>query len=957
MSSDSLISPVCDNHSAGIGNGEQRQMVAAAKGDGDSMDESDIEKEPEAGSDEAFADRIRDGETVEVDSQVVPAATEVPEPPQGKPRIRGIAQPVPMTRAQREQHWLEAHANYHPSCEFCVRTRGLADRHTASGKDKEEYLEGSDEVPTVSADFCFLSQTGQQKSFPVLVCKEHRKKVTMSTVCEGKSTVAEEYSNDVVRRVVEFLDFLGYPRVAFKTDGERAMTALQERVKSMRQQETFLTNSKNRDSQSNGMIERAIQQVEEIVRTIKLHMEQRMGCKTPDHHPILSWMVEYASEMMNRCKVGRDGKTAYERLRGIHKTKAVAEFGETVLWLPDHWEDGRMRKLEPTFNIGVWLGLDPRNDEVIIGTPTGTVRARTVKRQPEGPRFEAERILATSTTPMHPRAPQTRPKRREEEELEALPEDPELEEVVKRDELEELAPTRRLILKQSDFGKFGYSDRCQGCRALRLKLRGQPHSEECRKRMEDAIGGEDEGQARLDRASHRMTDALVRASERIEIMDARNSKRAGARAEAEAEAAPVAAQAAGPVLEPPVAGHSVANDGPEVETAQSKKRRSKMTPRIISGSVEGSVPGTDEATGGASSSRQDAPMGGPTSRNPVEEQMEDVAKQGTKRSSEGDDSERPVFDESIDFVKAKPIKRSSKARSTWDGDVNAVSKAMLEDSRHQHMETVRAKLGCQADLAEIYSPPRVVVQAEKMKMAPGFSLDFTVPGPGGYIWDFDLMECRQRAKKLLRTTKPYFLVGSPECTPFSTLQNLNMITPEGKAKVMEARRRGEVHLKFCCELYAEQMSGGRYFLHEHPLTAASWQVECIKNLMGSPMVLSVKAHMCAFGMTSRDKEGEGFAKKPTRFLTNSVELAKTLDKQCPGNHRHVQLMEGRAKAAAIYPQGLCKAVCRGALNQSRIDANDILCVRCKHDGGDDSVNAVEYEEEHWQQYWDDLTGK
>ena len=34
-----------------------------------------------------------------------------------------------------------------------------------------------------------------------------------------------------------------------------------------------------------------------------------------------------------------------------------------------------------------------------------------------------------------------------------------------------------------------------------------------------------------------------------------------------------------------------------------------------------------------------------------------------------------------------------------------------------------------------------------------------------------------------------------------------------------------------------------------------------------------------------------------------------------------------------------------------------VCVHCKHDGGYFSVNAVGYEEEHRQQYWDDPTGK
>ena len=72
-------------------------------------------------------------------------------------------------------------------------------------------------------------------------------------------------------------------------------------------------------------------------------------------------------------------------------------------------------------------------------------------------------------------------------------------------------------------------------------------------------------------------------------------------------------------------------------------------------------------------------------------------------------------------------------------------------------------------------------------MRGGFSLDVTVPDKHGYIWDFDKPECRARAIKLIRKQRPYMIIGSRECTPFSTLQNLNMRTPEGCASVLEAR--------------------------------------------------------------------------------------------------------------------------------------------------------------------------
>ena len=88
--------------------------------------------------------------------------------------------------------------------------------------------------------------------------------------------------------------------------------------------------------------------------------------------------------------------------------------------------------------------------------------------------------------------------------------------------------------------------------------------------------------------------------------------------------------------------------------------------------------------------------------------------------------------------------------------------------------------------------------------------------------------------------------------------------------------------------------------------------------------MRVEAHMCRFGMTSRDQEGEGLVKKPTYFATNCPGVADELDKKCFNTtkeeaHRHVQLLSGRARAAQVYPQQLCRAICRGFLNQTKKD--------------------------------------
>ena len=154
----------------------------------------------------------------------------------------------------------------------------------------------------------------------------------------------------------------------------------------------------------------------------------------------------------------------------------------------------------------------------------------------------------------------------------------------------------------------------------------------------------------------------------------------------------------------------------------------------------------------------------------------------------------------------------------------------------------------------------------------------------------------------------------PECTQFSSLQ----MRSEGK-QTEEGRRRRErlykeavAHIQFMVEIYRYQMEMGRHFIHEHPLTATSWQLREIRELMADPRVHRVGTDQCMMGLkTWKRGGGEAPAMKPTRFLTTSKKVATELAVQCDGNHEHQQLTDNRAKQAAIYPEKLCRAICMG----------------------------------------------
>ena len=68
---------------------------------------------------------------------------------------------------------------------------------------------------------------------------------------------------------------------------------------------------------------------------------------------------------------------------------------------------------------------------------------------------------------------------------------------------------RRMMLMKKDFVKFGFTDRCAGCEAMRLNKGVQrQHSQQCRKRMQEEMLQTDEGRARLTKDDKRVMEAL-----------------------------------------------------------------------------------------------------------------------------------------------------------------------------------------------------------------------------------------------------------------------------------------------------------------------------------------------------------------------------------------------------------------------------------------------------------------
>ena len=76
---------------------------------------------------------------------------------------------------------------------------------------------------------------------------------------------------------------------------------------------------------------------------------------------------------------------------------------------------------------------------------------------------------------------------------------------------------------------------------------------------------------------------------------------------------------------------------------------------------------------------------------------------------------------------------------------------------------------------------------------------------------------------------------------------------------------------------------GVIFLHEHPAYATSWQEQAMQSLVADSGVVTSVIDQCLYGC-----EGEQGSpvKKPTKFVTNSEEMAKQLCQRFLGNSEH-----------------------------------------------------------------------
>ena len=263
-----------------------------------------------------------------------------------------------------------------------------------------------------------------------------------------------------------------------------------KQVKRGRSQKTLLEESPAYDPESNGVAEKAVDEVMGQLRALKIGMESRLRAKVNADWLVIQWMVLHACTTINRYQVGTDGCTPLRRLTGKENRQPAVEFGEQVLAKIKRSPKTRKKvSLASKWRMGTWVGATGKSNEHVVILPKGgaAVRVRTVKRRVVEDRWDVEAIKEIVATPSVPNPGNMRQKEiMIESQTIRLDLGGDGSNTPQAEAEEAEKQLRDFKITKSMLEKYGFSGRCPGCEGA-LSGKRRVHVPHCRKRLEEAL--------------------------------------------------------------------------------------------------------------------------------------------------------------------------------------------------------------------------------------------------------------------------------------------------------------------------------------------------------------------------------------------------------------------------------------------------------------------------------------
>ena len=304
----------------------------------------------------------------------------------------------------------------------------------------------------------------------------------------------------VVARLCRFITECGLVHFAYRSDREPAIVALIQEACALagrngvkvqavedespepdgqRAQVAVPEHSHPGESQSNGLAESAAKELVDQVRTLKMSLELKVKGRLPNDHPVMAWMVEHAAYLLNRCKLGTDGRTAYGRLHGKESTARLCEFGERILWFVPK---KHRAKLDARWRYGVFLGRAANCDQNCVGLVDGSiVTARAIVRLVPSLRWNLEKLGQVTGVPMDYKT----------KDYDAIEEDAAPHQHPEDLDGEIIREARRLQISYQHLRQHGFTNGCRRCemhkQGMHARAKHLRRNELCRSRIYRAI--------------------------------------------------------------------------------------------------------------------------------------------------------------------------------------------------------------------------------------------------------------------------------------------------------------------------------------------------------------------------------------------------------------------------------------------------------------------------------------
>ena len=128
---------------------------------------------------------------------------------------------------------------------------------------------------------------------------------------------------------------LGFRRIILKCDNDPSTKALQGAVIHACVGVAVIPQGPpDGDHMANCRVEMAVREVKGQCGTPRISAEQNTSVRVADDSPLLSWLPRFAAQVMNKLRIGKDGKTSELRRTGRRWRKLMAQFGEKVWFKP-----------------------------------------------------------------------------------------------------------------------------------------------------------------------------------------------------------------------------------------------------------------------------------------------------------------------------------------------------------------------------------------------------------------------------------------------------------------------------------------------------------------------------------------------------------------------------------------------------------------------------------------------